>query len=104
MVFVELGFSFYFMFNVIGLEGILLFICCVICVIDIFLLGLVYYYMLICGKYFYDCGDCFMCEVNICKGIKSFKDFSVLGDRIVEVEYLIDWMFNLDFKECFIVK
>ncbi|KAK0665307.1 hypothetical protein QBC41DRAFT_328089 [Cercophora samala] len=99
MALAEPGSSFHSTSNATGPEGTPSSTRRVTRAIDIFSLGLVYYYMLTRGKHPYDCGDRFMREVNIRKGTKSLKDLSVLGDRAAEAEHLIDWMLNPDPKE-----
>ncbi|KAK4641827.1 bifunctional endoribonuclease/protein kinase ire1 [Podospora bellae-mahoneyi] len=99
MALAEPGSSFHSTSNATGPEGTPSSTRRVTRAIDIFSLGLVYYYMLTRGKHPYDCGDRFMREVNIRKGTKSLKDLSVLGDRTAEAEHLIDWMLNPDPKE-----
>ncbi|KAK0716615.1 hypothetical protein B0T21DRAFT_386851 [Apiosordaria backusii] len=94
MALADPGSSFHSTSNVTGPEGTPASSRRVTRAIDIFSLGLVYYYMLTRGKHPYDCGDRFMREVNIRQGTKSLKDLNVLGDLAVEADHLIDWMLN----------
>ncbi|KAK4172723.1 putative serine/threonine kinase [Triangularia setosa] len=99
MALAEPGSSFHSTSNATGPEGTPSSTRRVTRAIDIFSLGLVYYYMLTRGKHPYDCGDRFMREVNIRKGTKNLKDLTVLGDMQVEADHLIDWMLHPDPKK-----
>ncbi len=67
--------------------------------IDIFSLGLVFYYVLTKGFHPFDCGDRFMREVNIRKGIYNLELLQSLGDWAFEAEDLIGSMLNADPKK-----
>lgn len=60
--------------------------------IDIFSLGLVFFYVLTKGSHPFDCGDRYMREVNIRKGNYSLKNLEVLGDFAFEAKDLIGSM------------
>lgn len=66
--------------------------------IDIFSLGLVFYYVLTKGSHPYDNGDRYMREVNIRKGNYSLRLLDVLGDYAFEAKDLIGSMLNLEPK------
>ncbi|KAL2261659.1 hypothetical protein VTK26DRAFT_3674 [Humicola hyalothermophila] len=66
--------------------------------IDIFSLGLVFFYVLTRGNHPFDCGDRFMREVNIRKGIYSLQLLDVLGDFAFEARDLIASMLNANPK------
>ena len=67
--------------------------------IDIFSLGLVFFYVLTRGNHPFDCGDRFMREVNIRKGNYSLKLLDVLGDFAYEARDLIGSMLNANPKQ-----
>ncbi|KAK4203222.1 hypothetical protein QBC40DRAFT_29549 [Triangularia verruculosa] len=94
MALAEAGSSFHSTSNATGPEGVSSSTRRVTRAIDIFSLGLVYYYMLTRGKHPYDCGDRFMREVNIRKDVKSLDDLSVLGELQAEADHLIGWMLH----------
>ncbi|KAK0648901.1 hypothetical protein B0T16DRAFT_326484 [Cercophora newfieldiana] len=60
--------------------------------IDIFSLGLVFYYVLTKGYHPFDCGDRYMREVNIRKGKYSLEHLESLGDFAYEADDLIQSM------------
>ncbi|KAK4151058.1 hypothetical protein C8A00DRAFT_36328 [Chaetomidium leptoderma] len=62
--------------------------------IDIFSLGLVFFYVLTRGNHPFDCGDRFMREVNIRKGNYSLQLLDVLGDFAFEARDLIGSMLD----------
>ncbi|KAI1181541.1 hypothetical protein F5B17DRAFT_273946 [Nemania serpens] len=64
--------------------------------IDIFSLGLVFFYVLTKGLHPFDCGDRYMREVNIRKGEFSLKPLDVLGDVAYEAKALIETMLRAD--------
>ncbi|KAI0385654.1 hypothetical protein F5Y04DRAFT_154210 [Hypomontagnella monticulosa] len=64
--------------------------------IDIFSLGLVFFYVLTKGLHPFDCGDRYMREVNIRKGQFNLKPLDVLGDFAHEARALIDTMLRSD--------
>ncbi|KAI8965311.1 hypothetical protein F5Y11DRAFT_344755 [Daldinia sp. FL1419] len=64
--------------------------------IDIFSLGLVFFYVLTKGLHPFDCGDRYMREVNIRKGQFSLKPLDVLGDFAHEAKALIETMLRSD--------
>ncbi|KFA53832.1 hypothetical protein S40293_01657 [Stachybotrys chartarum IBT 40293] len=66
--------------------------------IDIFSLGLVFFYVLTNGSHPFDCGDRYMREVNIRKGQYSLKLLDVLGEFAYEAEDLIGMMLHPDPK------
>jgi len=57
--------------------------------IDIFSLGLVFFYVLTKGGHPFDCGDRYMREVNIRKGNYNLRPLEVLGDYTYEAKDLI---------------
>ncbi|EHK17860.1 serine/threonine kinase IRE1 [Trichoderma virens Gv29-8] len=57
--------------------------------IDIFSLGLVFFYVLTNGSHPFDCGDRYMREVNIRKGIYNLDPLDSLGDFAYEAKDLI---------------
>ncbi|CZS94311.1 related to IRE1-protein kinase [Rhynchosporium agropyri] len=67
--------------------------------IDIFSLGLVFFYVLTKGSHPFDCGDKFMREVNIRKGQHSLEPLEVLGDYAYEAKDLIGSMLKADPKQ-----
>lgn len=67
--------------------------------IDIFSLGLVFYYVLSKGQHPFDCGDRYMREVNIRKGNYSLHDLDALGDYAFEAKDLITSMLNANPKD-----
>jgi serine/threonine-protein kinase/endoribonuclease IRE1 len=66
--------------------------------IDIFSLGLVFFYVLTNGSHPFDCGDRYMREVNIRKGYFNLGLLDVLGDFAWEAKDLIGAMLNSDPK------
>ncbi|KAI1773917.1 hypothetical protein F4818DRAFT_452493 [Hypoxylon cercidicola] len=64
--------------------------------IDIFSLGLVFFYVLTKGLHPFDCGDRYMREVNIRKGQFNLKPLDVLGDFAHEAKALIETMLRSD--------
>jgi serine/threonine-protein kinase/endoribonuclease IRE1 len=60
--------------------------------IDIFSLGLVFFYVLTKGSHPFDCGDRYMREVNIRKGTFKLDSLKVLGDYAYEAQDLISSM------------
>ncbi|RFU33687.1 hypothetical protein B7463_g2665, partial [Scytalidium lignicola] len=60
--------------------------------IDIFSLGLVFFYVLTKGSHPFDCGDRYMREVNIRKGKFSLGELEALGDYAFEAKDLITSM------------
>ncbi|KAF4617019.1 hypothetical protein G7Y89_g15130 [Cudoniella acicularis] len=60
--------------------------------IDIFSLGLVFFYVLTKGSHPFDCGDRYMREVNIRKGKFDLSRLTVYGDYGLEAEDLISSM------------
>jgi serine/threonine-protein kinase/endoribonuclease IRE1 len=66
--------------------------------IDIFSLGLVFFYVLTKGSHPFDCGDKYMREVNIRKGIMDLGKLEVLGDYAYEANDLIGSMLEKDPK------
>ncbi|KAI1491629.1 hypothetical protein F5X96DRAFT_460897 [Biscogniauxia mediterranea] len=64
--------------------------------IDIFSLGLVFFYVLTKGLHPFDCGDRYMREVNIRKGQFNLKPLDVLGDFSHEAKALIETMLRSD--------
>ncbi|RKF62873.1 putative serine threonine-protein kinase [Erysiphe neolycopersici] len=66
--------------------------------IDIFSLGLIFFYVLTKGSHPYDCGDRFMREVNIRKGKYDLNPLEVLGDYTYEAKELIGSMLDADPK------
>ncbi|KAN0122891.1 hypothetical protein V8E51_001217 [Hyaloscypha variabilis] len=67
--------------------------------IDIFSLGLVFFYVLTKGCHPFDCGDRFMREVNIRKGSYDLTPLEVLGDYAYEAKDLISSMLARDPKQ-----
>ncbi|RCI09041.1 hypothetical protein L249_5148 [Ophiocordyceps polyrhachis-furcata BCC 54312] len=66
--------------------------------IDIFSLGLVFFYVLTNGEHPFDCGDRYMREVNIRKGKYSLRMLDSLGDVAHEARDLIGSMVDADPK------
>jgi serine/threonine-protein kinase/endoribonuclease IRE1 len=66
--------------------------------IDIFSMGLVFFYVLTRGNHPFDCGDRFMREVNIRKGNYSLALLDSLGDFAYEARDLISSMINANPK------
>lgn len=66
--------------------------------IDIFSLGLVFFYVLTKGSHPFDCGDRYMREVNIRKGKYSLQLLDSLGDFSFEANDLIASMLNANPK------
>ncbi|POS87569.1 hypothetical protein EPUL_001650 [Erysiphe pulchra] len=66
--------------------------------IDIFSLGLIFFYVLTKGNHPFDCGDRFMREVNIRKGKYDLNPLEVLGDYTYEAKELIGSMLDADPK------
>lgn len=64
--------------------------------IDIFSLGLVFFYVLTKGSHPFDCGDRYMREVNIRKGSYNLDALEVLGDYAFEARDLIQSMLSAD--------
>lgn len=64
--------------------------------IDIFSLGLVFFYVLTNGSHPFDCGDRYMREVNIRKGNYSLDLLDSLGDFAFEAKDLIGAMLHKD--------
>lgn len=62
--------------------------------IDIFSLGLVFFYVLTKGSHPFDCGDRYMREVNIRKGKFNLAPLDVLGDYAYEAKDLIHSMLD----------
>jgi serine/threonine-protein kinase/endoribonuclease IRE1 len=62
--------------------------------IDIFSLGLVFFYVLTKGNHPFDCGDRYMREVNIRKGKYNLDNLDSLGDFAHEAKDLIGAMLN----------
>ncbi len=62
--------------------------------IDIFSLGLVFFYVLTKGSHPFDCGDRYMREVNIRKGNYNLQPLDVLGDFAFEARDLIQSMLS----------
>jgi serine/threonine-protein kinase/endoribonuclease IRE1 len=62
--------------------------------IDIFSLGIVFFYVLTGGQHPFDCGDKYMREVNIRKNHYSLSALEVLGDYAYEAEDLISMMIH----------
>lgn len=67
--------------------------------IDIFSLGLVFFYVLTKGSHPFDCGDRFMREVNIRKGTYNLRQLEVLGDYAFEAKDLIASMLSAEPKQ-----
>ncbi|KAJ4178347.1 bifunctional endoribonuclease/protein kinase ire1 [Fusarium falciforme] len=66
--------------------------------IDIFSLGLVFFYVLTNGSHPFDCGDRYMREVNIRKGNYNLNLLDSLGDFAFEAKDLIESMLQADPK------
>lgn len=66
--------------------------------IDIFSLGLVFFYVLTNGSHPFDCGDKYMREVNIRKGNHNLQSLDSLGDFAYEAKDLIASMLDADPK------
>lgn len=66
--------------------------------IDIFSLGLVFFYVLTNGSHPFDCGDRYMREVNIRKGNYNLDPLDSLGDFSYEAKDLISSMLQADPK------
>lgn len=66
--------------------------------IDIFSLGLVFFYVLTNGSHPFDCGDRYMREVNIRKGSYNLQLLDSLGDFAEEAKDLIASMLDADPK------
>ncbi|ATY62521.1 serine threonine-kinase [Cordyceps militaris] len=66
--------------------------------IDIFSLGLVFFYVLTNGCHPFDCGDRYMREVNIRKGEYSLKLLESLGDFASEAKDLVGSMLDANPK------
>ncbi|KAH9897357.1 hypothetical protein F4778DRAFT_782944 [Xylariomycetidae sp. FL2044] len=64
--------------------------------IDIFSLGIVFFYVLTKGLHPFDCGDRYMREVNIRKGQHNLKPLDVLGDVAHEAKTLVGTMLQAD--------
>ncbi|CAK7201139.1 bifunctional endoribonuclease/protein kinase ire1 [Sporothrix eucalyptigena] len=62
--------------------------------IDIFSLGLVFYYVLTKGSHPFDCGDRYMREVNIRKDTYNLSGLDVLGDFAFEAKDLVEQMIS----------
>ena len=67
--------------------------------IDIFSLGLVFFYVLTKGNHPFDCGDRYMREVNIRKGKYNLQHLDALGDVAFEAHDLISSMLCANPKE-----
>jgi serine/threonine-protein kinase/endoribonuclease IRE1 len=67
--------------------------------IDIFSLGLVFFYVLTNGSHPFDCGDRYMREVNIRKNNYSLQLLDVLGDFAYEAKDLITSMLDANPKQ-----
>lgn len=67
--------------------------------IDIFSLGLVFFYVLTNGSHPFDCGDRYMREVNIRKGNYNLAPLDALGDFAYEAKHLIGLMLDANPKE-----
>ncbi|KAK3320130.1 hypothetical protein B0T19DRAFT_433919 [Cercophora scortea] len=67
--------------------------------IDIFSLGLVFFYVLTKGSHPFDCGDRYMREVNIRKGKYNLDHLDVLGDIAYEARDLIESMIQSNPKQ-----
>jgi serine/threonine-protein kinase/endoribonuclease IRE1 len=67
--------------------------------IDIFSLGLVFYYVLTNGSHPFDCGDRYMREVNIRKGNYSLDGLDSLGDFAYEAKDLVGSMLAANPKD-----
>ncbi|CAK7566950.1 MAG: bifunctional endoribonuclease/protein kinase ire1 [Sporothrix epigloea] len=62
--------------------------------IDIFSLGLVFFYVLTKGSHPFDCGDRYMREVNIRKDTYNLDGLDVLGDFAFEAKDLVEQMIS----------
>lgn len=67
--------------------------------IDIFSLGVVFFYVLTQGSHPFDCGDKYMREVNIRKGVHSLARLDVLGDYKCEAKHLVGTMISANPKD-----
>lgn len=67
--------------------------------IDIFSLGIVFFYVLTQGSHPFDCGDKYMREYNIRKGTYNLTKLDVLGDYSCEAKHLIGTMISANPKE-----
>lgn len=67
--------------------------------IDIFSLGLVFFYVLTNGSHPFDCGDRYMREVNIRKGNFNLSLLDSLGESAYEAKDLISQMLQADPKQ-----
>lgn len=67
--------------------------------IDIFSLGLVFFYVLTRGSHPYDCGDRYMREVNIRKNSFDLSPLDALGDDSFEAKDLITAMLRHEPKQ-----
>ncbi|KJZ80090.1 hypothetical protein HIM_00804 [Hirsutella minnesotensis 3608] len=67
--------------------------------IDIFSLGLVFFYVLTNGSHPFDCGDRYMREVNIRKGSYNLRPLDSLGDFAYEAKDLIASMLEANPKK-----
>lgn len=67
--------------------------------IDIFSLGLVFFYVLTNGSHPFDCGDRYMREVNIRKGNFNLSSLDSLGESAYEAKDLISSMLEADPKK-----
>jgi len=67
--------------------------------IDIFSLGLVFFYVLTKGSHPFDCGDRYMREVNIRKGNYKLDALDSLGDFAFEAKHVVDAMLRANPKE-----
>ncbi|KAH7238057.1 hypothetical protein BKA59DRAFT_423108 [Fusarium tricinctum] len=67
--------------------------------IDIFSLGLVFFYVLTNGSHPFDCGDRYMREVNIRKGQYDLDLLDSLGDSAHDAKDLIAKMISQDHKD-----
>jgi serine/threonine-protein kinase/endoribonuclease IRE1 len=66
--------------------------------IDIFSLGLVFFYVLTKGSHPFDCGDRYMREVNIRKGNYSLKPLDAYGEFAFEAKDLVAAMLQAEPK------
>lgn len=67
--------------------------------IDIFSLGVVFFYVLTQGSHPFDCGDKYMRESNIRKGNYSLARLDILGDYRYEAKDLVNKMISADPKQ-----
>ncbi|ROW00025.1 hypothetical protein VPNG_08314 [Cytospora leucostoma] len=67
--------------------------------IDIFSLGIVFFYVLTQGTHPFDCGGSFMREVNIRKGTYSLDRLEVLGEYQREAKHLVETMISANPKQ-----